>query len=276
MIENSFLHRYRECVRVVHGDVATRIKQNNFDWNAAQSMIQAPRNDGNLKGSAQLSCYDLLNKPWVPDWFKTEQIFTMPHNQLREGLIHLRCLQMFDNGEQIGEKMLHAMKTINEKNQMYHQQHAREPRMQHMHPLSPAGGTLMQEGGAHFASARETKRGTPGYPDETKDDPFAVFPLLANPALPPSFFATTSTHVLPAPVVLAAASMIPAAKAMPAVAHAKTHAQTAVALDMQTGVGTKRRASDIGGGGTSMSAAKKSKSSGGTKSGGGGGLGRVA
>ncbi len=173
--------------------------------------------------------------------------------------------------------------------------------MQHMHPLSPAGGTLMQEGGAHFDSARETKRGTPGtgvakprqrasvgsstvdwaplaqskriYPDETKDDPFAVFPWLANPALPPSFFATTSTHVPPAPVVLTAASMIPAAKAMPAVAHAKTHAQTAVALDMQTGVGTKRRASDMGGGGTSMSAAKKSKSSGGKKSGGGGGLG---
>ena len=116
---------------------------------------------------------------------------------------------MLEHGEQIGDKMLHAMKTTNEKNQMYHQQHAREPRMQHMHPLSPAGGTLMQEGGAHFASARETKRGTPGtgvakprqrasvggsavdwaplaqskrvYPDETKDDPFAVFPFPAIP-----------------------------------------------------------------------------------------------
>ena len=103
-------------------------------------MMQPQRHDGNLKGTAQLSNYDLLNKPWVPDWFKTEQIFTMPQNQLREGLIHLRCLQMFENGEQIGEKMLHAMKTTNEKNQTYHQQHAREPRMQHMHPLSPAGG----------------------------------------------------------------------------------------------------------------------------------------
>ena len=172
-------------------------------------MLQPHRHDGNRKGTAQLSNYDLLNKPWVPDWFKTEQIFTMPHNQLREGLIHLRCLQMLENGEQIGEKMLHAMKTTNEKNQMYHQQHAREPRMQHMNPLSPAGGTLIQEGGAHFASARETKRGTPGtgvakprqrasvggsavdwaplaqskrvYPDETKDDPFAVFPFPAIP-----------------------------------------------------------------------------------------------
>ena len=75
----------------------------------------------------------------------------------------------------------------------------------------------------------------------------------------------------PSPLIMAQQMRIPPLGG--SVSHPLPHAQTAVALDMQTGVGTKRRASDIGGGGTSMSAAKKSKSSGGTKSGGGGGLG---
>jgi hypothetical protein len=39
MVEGSFVHRNRECVRVVHGDIAAIIKQAKLDWVAAQSLV---------------------------------------------------------------------------------------------------------------------------------------------------------------------------------------------------------------------------------------------
>ena len=56
-----------------------------------------------------------------------------------------------------------------------------------------------------------------------------TFQSLANPALPPSFFAATSVIAPPAPVVRGAQSRIPAAKAMLAAQHAKTQAELAAA-----------------------------------------------
>ena len=43
----------------------------------------------------QLSNYDLLNKDWVPGWFRSEQTLNMPQEQLREAMIHMRCSRAF-------------------------------------------------------------------------------------------------------------------------------------------------------------------------------------
>lgn len=46
---------------------------------------------GQVQGqNPQLSNYDLLNKDWVPMWFRSEQTLNMPQNQLREAMIHMR------------------------------------------------------------------------------------------------------------------------------------------------------------------------------------------
>lgn len=34
---------------------------------------------------------DLLHMDFVPKWFQTEQTLGLPHGQLKEALIHLRC-----------------------------------------------------------------------------------------------------------------------------------------------------------------------------------------
>jgi len=49
--------------------------------------IQTQQSEGQ---STQMTNYDLLQKNWVPEWFRNERMLNMPLTQLREAMINLK------------------------------------------------------------------------------------------------------------------------------------------------------------------------------------------
>jgi hypothetical protein len=63
---------------------------------------------------------ELLRKEWVPSWFRNENTLNLPHPQLKEALIQIRCSQILARGETMSQRMLNTMLQANLGNQSFY------------------------------------------------------------------------------------------------------------------------------------------------------------
>lgn len=66
------------------------------------------------------SNHELLRKAWVPSWFRNENTLNLPHSQLKEALIQIRCAQILARGETMSQRMLNTMLQANLGNQSFY------------------------------------------------------------------------------------------------------------------------------------------------------------